>query len=66
MCRGRDGREVERSLTKSHGEDGREVLPREIDQLCGRKCVSGEDLSVRKDGDPGALTILALPYRVLG
>jgi hypothetical protein len=53
-------------LTKSHGEDGGEVLSREIDQLCGRRCGSGEDLPVGKDGDPGALTILALPYRVLG
>lgn len=53
-------------LTKSHGEDGGEVLSREIDQLCGRRCGSGEDLPVGKDGDPGALTVLALPYRVLG
>ena len=34
--------------------------------MCGRKCVSGEDLPVGKDGDPGALMILALPYRVSG
>ena len=53
-------------LTKSHGEDGGEVLPGDIDQLCGRKRVSGEDLRVGKDGDPGALTILALPYRISG